>query len=123
YLLDADPSHARQYADQFVKIRISTDDSFRILTASTQSDLEKIALERLRLEVETYLDPTRIALDLTLAEKNARRAEFLKERLRRREEIVALAGQVEQMVTENFSRERERVTKADQDFRASLAWT
>ena len=123
YLLDADPNHARQYADQFVKVRISTEDSFHILTASALGDREKAALERLRLEVETYLDPTRIALDLTLAEKNARRAEFLMERLRRREEIVALASQVEQMMTENFSRERERVTKADQDFRASLAWT
>jgi len=105
YLLDADPNHARQYADQFLKIRISTDDSFRILTASTPSELEKTALERLRLEVETYLDPTRIALDLTLAEKNTRRAEFLQERLRRRQEIVALAGQVERMMSENFSRE------------------
>ena len=106
-----------------VKIRISTDDSFRVLTASAQSDQEKAALERLRLEVETHLDPTRIVLDLTLAEKNARRAEFLRERLRRREEIVALASQVERMMTENFSRERQRITKADQDFRASLAWT
>ena len=123
YLLDADPNHAQQYADQFLKIRISTNDSFRILTASSQSELEKTALERLRLEVETYLDPTRIALDLTLAEKNARRAVFLQERLRRREEIVALADQVERMMTDNFFRERERITRADQDFRASLAWT
>ena len=123
YLLDADPSHAQQYADQFLKIRIGTDDNFRVLTASAQSDQEKMALERLRLEVATHLDPTRIVLDWTLAEKNARRAEFLRERLRRREEIVALASQVERMMTENFSRERERITKADQDFRSSLAWT
>ncbi len=123
YLLDADPNHARQYADQFLKIRMGTEDSFRVLTASAQSDQEKTALERLRLEVATHLDPTGIVLDWTLAEKNARRAEFLRERLRRREEIVALAGQVERMMTENFSRERERITKADQDFRASLAWT
>ena len=122
-LLDADPNHARQYADQFSKIRISTYDGFNILTSSAQSDQEKAALERLRLEVETYLDPSRIALDLTRADKKARRAGFLKERLQRREEIVALAGQVERMMTENFFRERERVTKADQDFRASLAWT
>lgn len=123
YLLDADPSHAPQYADQFSKIRIGTDDSFRVLAASAQSDQEKTALERLRLEVETHLDPTRIVWDSTLIEKNGRRAEFLRERLRRREEIVALAGQVERMMTENFSRERERITKADQEFRSSLAWT
>lgn len=57
YLLDSDPNHARQYADQFVKIRLSTDDSFRILTASAQGDQEKAALDRLRLEVETYWIP------------------------------------------------------------------
>ena len=44
YLLDADPTQARQYADQFVKIRISTDDSFRILAALAQGDQEKAAL-------------------------------------------------------------------------------
>ena len=66
YLLDADPKHAPQYADQFLKIRMGTDDSFRVLAASAQSDQEKAALERLRLEVETQLDPTRIILDLTL---------------------------------------------------------
>ena len=36
YLLDPDPSHARQYADQFLNIRSSTEDSFRILEASAQ---------------------------------------------------------------------------------------
>jgi signal transduction histidine kinase len=123
YLLDADPKQAPQYADQFFKIRMGTDDSFRVLAASAQSDQEKAALERLRLEVATHLDPTRIVLDLTLAGKNPRRAEFLGERLRRREQIVALANEVERMMTENFSRERQRITKADEDFRASLAWT
>ncbi len=123
YLLDAEPGHARQYADQFSIIRISTGNSFGVLLASAQSDEERKALERLQAEVETHLDPTRIVLDWTLSEKAARRAEFLRERLRRREEIVALASQVEGMMTENFSRERERITRADQDFRSSLAWT
>ena len=123
YLLDAAPNPTKQYADQFLKIRMSTDESFRVLTASAQSDQEKAALARLRLEVETQLDPTRIVLDLTLAGKNPQRTEFLRERLRRREQIVALANEVERMMTENFSRERQRITKADEDFRASLAWT
>ncbi len=123
YLLDADPKQAPQYADQFLKIRMGTDDSFRVLAASAQSDQEKAALQRLRLEVATQLDPTRIILELTLAGNNPRRAEFLGERLRRRDQIVALANQVERMMTENFARERQRITKADEDFRASLAWT
>lgn len=123
FLLDVDPKHSQQYADQFLKIRMGIDDSFRALEASAQGDQEKAALERLREEVETHLDPTRIVLDLTLAGENPRRAEFLQERLRRREQIVALASGVEKMMTENFSRERERITKADEEFRASLAWT
>ncbi len=122
YLLDSDPGHARQYADQFLKIRFDTDDRFRVLMASAQTEEERNALERLRLEVETHLDPTRIVLDWSRAEKNTRRAEFLEERLRRREEIVALASQVERMMTENFARERSRIIRADHDFRSSLAW-
>jgi signal transduction histidine kinase len=123
YLLDPDPSHARQYADQFLNIRSSTEESFRTLESSAQNAEEKTALQQLRREVDTHLDPARIVLDWAPNEKNARRGAFLQERLRRREEIVALAAQVERMVTENFSTEREHITKADQDFRSSLAWT
>ncbi len=123
YLLDPDPSHARQYADQFLNIRGNTEENFRILEGSAQNAEEKAALERLRREIDTHLDPTRIVLDWTPDEKNARRQAFLQERLRRREEIVALAAQVERMVTDNFATERERITKADHDFRSSLAWT
>jgi len=123
YLLDPDASHGRQYADQFLNIRSSTEESFRILESSAQNAEEKTALQQLRREVDTHLDPTRIVLDWTPAERNVRREAFLQERLRRREEIVALAAQVERMVTENFSTERERITRADQDFRSSLAWT
>src|SRR5579871_6819400 len=123
YLLDPDPNHGKQYADQFLSIRSSTEDSFRILAASTQNAEERAALDHLRREVDTHLDPTRIVLDWTPEEKTVRRGAFLQERLRRREEIVALAAQVEHMMTENFSTERERITRADQDFRSSLAWT
>ena len=116
YLLDPDPNHARQYADQFVKIRIVSSDSFRILTVSAQGDQEKAALDHLHLEVETYLDPTRIALDLTLARRTLIALNFCASGCAAGEEIVTLASQVERMMTDNFARERERVTKADQDF-------
>jgi signal transduction histidine kinase len=122
YLLDPDSSHANQYADQFLKIRHNTEDNFRILEKTAQSAEERTALDRLRSEVDTHLDPTRIVLGWAPEEKNIRRSAFLQERLRRREEIVALAAQVEQRMTGNFSNERERITKADQDFRSSLAW-
>jgi len=123
YLLDPDSSRANQYADQFLKIRHNTEDNFRILERNAQSGEEKTALERLQGQVDTHLDPTRIILGWAPEEKDTRRGAFLQERLRRREEIVALAGQVEQLMTRNFSNERERITTADQDFRSSLAWT
>ena len=123
YLFDIDPSHAHQYTGQFAEIRSGTTDSFRILEASTQNGVESSALERLRREVDAYLDTTRIALDWSPEEKAARRAEFLNGRLRSREEIAALASQMERMMSENFSRERARITNADREFRSSLAWT
>jgi signal transduction histidine kinase len=85
--------------------------------------VESSALERLHGEVNAYLDAVRIVLDWTPLEKAARRAEFLRGRLRSREEIVALSGQMEQMMSENFSRERARIMSTDREFRSSLAWT
>jgi signal transduction histidine kinase len=123
YLLDPDPGHARQYTEQFVSIRNDIANSFRVLAAAAPDDGQKSALERLRREVDAYWDPTAIVLEWTSAEKNARRTEFLRERVRRREEIVTVVTQAEQLMAENFSRERERITAADQEFRSSLAWT
>lgn len=123
YLLDPDPAHTAQYASQFMTIRRGTDDSFRVLETSARSAEEKTALDRLRREEDAYLDPTRIILNWTPEEKSARRAAFLQERVHRREEIVALASQVERMMTVNFVTERARITKADDDLRSSLAWT
>ena len=123
YLLDSNPEHARQYADQFAAIRNDTDRCFSTLKAFFQDDAERAALEHLRQEVNAYWDPTEIALDWTPSEKNTRRSEVLGQRVRHREEISALATQVERLMTDTFSRERERTTTADQDFRSSLAWT
>ncbi len=123
YLLDSDSSHATRYADQFNTIKTSTERNFQTLGASSLSPEEKAAVNRLHREVESYWDPTKIVLDWTPEQKNARRAEFLQERVRHRQEIVELAGQVEQLMTANFARERARITRADDQFRSSLAWT
>ena len=48
---------------------------------------------------------------------------MLRQSVRRRQEIFALSEQVERLITANFVRERQRLTTADQEFRASLAWT
>ena len=122
YLLDSNPEHSQEYVDQFVAIRNNTDRCFSTLEGFFQDDAQKSAVEHLRQEVSAYWDPTEIALDWTPQEKDARRAEVLRQRVRRREEIATLATQVEQLMTDAFSRERERTTTADLDFRSSLAW-
>jgi signal transduction histidine kinase len=123
YLLDPDASHAARYAEQFAGIRGQTERSFQILRTSSQSVEEKTALDRLHSEVGNYWDPTQIVLDWTPEEKAARRAGFLQDRIRHREEIVELAAQVERLMTVNFAAERSRITDADERFGTLLAWT
>jgi signal transduction histidine kinase len=123
YLLDPDPSQAARYADQFNSIRLNTERSFQTLSELGHSPEEKMALERLHGEVNSYWDPTKIVLNGTPGEMKARRTAFLEDRVRHREEIVDLASQVEQLMTANFSSERERITSADDQFQRSLAWT
>ena len=123
YLLDPDASHAQQYIDQFNTIQTNTEESFRSLEASGLDEKQKAALNRLHNELATYWDPTEVVLDWSPEEKRAQRAEMLRQRVRRRQEIFGLAEQVENLVTANFVRERERITTADREFRISLGWT
>ncbi len=123
YLLDSDSTHAQQYIDQFNKIQANTEDSFRTLEALELEVEQRAALTRLRKELAAYWDPTEVVLDWSPEEKRAQRTEMLRQRVRRRQEIVALAEQVEQLVSANIAKERERITTADRDFRSSLGWT
>ena len=123
YLLDPDPTHSTHYAAQFRDIRSSAERGFAVLAAQAQSPEARAALDRLHTEVNNYWDPTKLVLDWTPEQKSARRADFLQERVRHREEIVQVAQQVEQLMTDNFSRERSRITTADAQFESWLAWT
>ena len=123
YLLDSDASHAKQYIDQFDSIQANTEESFRTLEALGLDDEQKAALNQLRKEMTAYWDPTEVVLDWSPEEKRAQRAEMLRQRVRRRQEIFALAEQIEGLVTANFTRERQRITTADREFRVSLGWT
>ncbi len=123
YLLDSDSSHAKQYIDQFDSIQANTEESFRTLEALGLDDEQKAALNQLRKEMTAYWDPTEVVLDWSPEEKRAQRAEMLRQRVRRRQEIFALAEQIEGLVTANFTRERQRITTADREFRVSLGWT
>ncbi len=122
-LLDNDFSHAQQYFDQFNTIRANTQKSFQTLEASGLDDAQRAALNHLREELFAYWDPTEVILDWSQEEKRAQRTAMLRQRVGKRQEIFALAEQVEQLVTANFVKERQRITTADQEFRTSLGWT
>ncbi len=123
YLLDSDPTHAQVYFDQFERIQAKTEDSFRTLDTLGLDSQQKNALNELRKQLRAYWDPTEVVLDWSPQEKRAQRSEMLRQRVRRRQEIFALAEQVERLVTANFTRERQRIMTADQEFRNSLGWT
>jgi signal transduction histidine kinase len=122
YLLDPDPSHASRYAGQFSDIRATTGQNMQALAESGQSAATKQALDHLRNELENYWSSTKLVLDWIPEQKKPRDA-FLQDRVHHREEIVEVAKQVEQLMTDNFSRERSRITSADAQFESWLAWT
>ena len=122
YLLDPDPTHAREYVAQFATIQKNTEDAFQLLEASGQDEQQKKALQQLRDQLADYWDPTEIVLDWTPEEKRTQRTQMLRQRVRQRQEAFALATQLERLMTDNFIRERERIKSADQEFRWSIGW-
>jgi signal transduction histidine kinase len=123
YLLDPDSSHRESYLRDFDSIRRNTIDSFVKLQTLTQDPAQNAALRNLQSEFEQYWDPTELLLDWSPQEKRAKGYEMLKLRVRRRQEIFALAEKAQQLIEANFQQERERVSRADRDFQSFLAWT
>jgi len=123
YLLEPDASRAPEYIEQFNSIRAKTQQSFQALDSPDLDATQRSALQKLRQEFEKYWDPTEVVLDWTPEERRAQRRQMLTQRVRRRDEVFALAQQVENLMTENFTRERERITSAEQSYRLSLGWT
>jgi len=123
YLLDSDTSHAKQYIDQFDRIQANTEESFNTLASLGLDSEQNTALIRLRKELAAYWDPTEVVLDWSPEEKRAQRAEMLRQRVRRRQEIFALADEAERLMTVNFNKEQQRITTEGREFNVSLAWT
>jgi signal transduction histidine kinase len=122
YLLDANTAHAPEYIAQITSIRNKTEEALHTLEASGEDGDQRAVVRQLRRELSTYWDPTDVVLDWTPAEKRAQRSQMLRQRVKRRQEAFALAAQVERIISDNFTRERSRITTADQEFRSSLGW-
>ena len=125
YLLDAPDTVADpQYINQFNGIREDTEQNFEILEQTRQDEEQRAALAKLKREIRVqYWEPTVEALGWTPEEKAANRGSLLEKLVKRRQEVVSLATQVEQLITTNFRTERQRAATAGQAFRASFAWT
>jgi signal transduction histidine kinase len=104
-------------------MQASTERGFRILEAAGQDAAQKAVVARLRSELGAYWDMTGLILEWSSAEKSAQRTDMLRQRVRRRQEVFALAAQVERLMADNYSREQQRITNAESEFRVSVGWT
>jgi len=122
YLLDQDPAHAREYSDQFGSVQAKAKSNFEVLDHAAQDEMQHATLRMLWMELEAYWDTTQVMLDWTPKEKQVQRTEMLRQRIHRREEILALAERIELLTSQNSAQERARMAAADRDFRSSLGW-
>jgi signal transduction histidine kinase len=122
YLLDNDPADAQQYVTQFNTVRSDTETSFQVLASSKEADLPQESLSQLRQEFGAYSDITAVVLGWTPEQRRALGPQMLRERLLRRQEVFALTGQVEKLVTANFEHQGNQITQSDQQLRSSLGW-
>ena len=122
YLLDSDHAKVPQYLDQFSTIHADLQQAFATLETTPLDHEQQEALAQLRADVDAYVAPTKAALQWTPGEKARMGSEMLRQRIHRRQEIVALVQHAETLISGSFNRERDRITGADQEFRRSFAW-
>jgi signal transduction histidine kinase len=122
YLLDQDPTHGREYIDQFNSVQASAKHSFDALDQAAQDEVQHSTLRLLWMELEGYWDTTQVMLDWSPKEKQAQRDAMLHQRIRRREEILALAERIEELTSQSSAEERGRMAAEDRDFQASLGF-
>ena len=122
YLLDQDSAHGREYSDQFSSVQAKARSNFEVLDRAAQDETQHSTLRLLWMELEAYWDTTQVMLDWSPKEKQAQRTDMLRQRIHRREEILALAERIEILASQNSAQERARMASADRDFRSSLGW-
>ena len=122
-LLDNDPGHLEQYVRQLRSTYERSVDDLRVLDSSGSDEQHHTALKGLRESFESYWDRTEAVMSWGPEQKQRLQTEMLRSRVRRRDEVVGLTDQLERLIAENYSRERQRLTAADADFRRSLGLT
>ena len=122
YLLDTAREHAPEYREQL--------EEFRRMNLSTVTDLRNLARARnegderivgLQERLDEYWQAFDPLFDWTLAEKVSQSARFLRrEVLPRREAVLAIAEEIEQLNNANFAAQQAEVTRRHAALRSDL---
>ena len=121
YLLDPERENAPIYREALAKFRqdnVATVDDLRVLSSGRGID-ERIS--RLETKLDDYWQAFDPLFDWTLVEKISQSASFLRrEVLPRREAVLAIASEIEELNNANHAIQRAEVTRRHAEFRSEL---
>jgi signal transduction histidine kinase len=119
YLLDVEREHAADYRQQLADIRRLNISTLTELRALAKSDQERIAT--LQDQLDDYWETFNPLFDWTPAEKILRSAAFLRrEVVPRREAVLAIAQEIEELNNVNLANQRAEVARRQQSFHDDL---
>ena len=122
YLLDPERERAPIYRQRLAELRqsnVATVDELRALTKGRPDNEERIS--SLDAKLDDYWQAFEPLFDWTLVEKISQSASFLRrEVLPRREAVLAIASEIEELNNANHAIQRAEVTRRQEDFRAEL---
>ncbi len=122
YLLDPEREHALIYRQKLAEIRqsnVATVDELRALAKGRSDNEERIS--SLDAKLDDYWQAFDPLFDWTLVEKISQSASFLRrEVLPRREAVMAIALEIEELNNANHAIQRAEVTRRQEEFRAEL---
>jgi signal transduction histidine kinase len=123
YLLDVERSRAPEYRERLAEFRrsnMATLDELRVLARSTPRD-EDAQMSSLQAKLEEYWQAFEPLFDWTTSEKITESSRFLRrEVLPRREAVLSIAQEIEELNNQNLAVQRAEVTRRLASFRSDL---
>jgi len=122
YLLDPEKEHAPIYRESLAEFRqnnVATVADLRAISSGRQENDERIS--SLQAKLDEYWQAFDPLFDWTLVEKISQSASFLRrEVLPRREAVLAIASEIEELNNANHAIQRAEVTRRHAEFRSEL---
>ncbi len=119
YLLDVARERAPEYRDRLAEFRQTTMSTVAELRVLDERHAERI--RKLETQLDEYWQTFEPLFDWTATEKIIRSASFLRQEVvPRREAILAIAQEIEELNNANLSTQRAEVTRRQQTFRQDL---